>query len=396
MALSYGLTNPAAGMISTSTPEPTPIGYKMYQSNNSYACQESNDFGLTWTDCTYDKFGNYNKYGLVYDPVNDKVVVINSYSPYNSTSTSGWYSYYATPVLNTTTQFTAGTLRTKSPQSSSSKNKYNAYGSVFDYGTNSIIGVRKDTYYDPHSYNYFINSDYLSPNTFASLSLPNRHGPAFNIVTGKNGINLEIQNVIDTGYQANVFRFVKNSSTSYTKDIIASISASTLSISDRSSVKAAYLKDVGFIVSYNMSRGQSGDYFFTLLIGFDGTVSGKKSWSRPSNLYKWAISSNNYYSDRVYFAFGTAVYYTTDGINWNTCSGTLPSDAAHDIILNADNNVAISLGSYDPWTNGYWAISTDGGNSFVKSAPIKMNPLRPEECSQNNAANSAILVPFYS
>lgn len=395
MALSYGLTNPAAGMISTSTPEPTPIGYKMYQSNGTYACQESNDFGLTWTDCTYDKFGNYNKYGLVYDPINDKVVVINNYSPYNSTSTTGWYSYYATPVLNTTTQFTAGTLRTKSPQSSSSKNKYNASGSVFDYGTNSIIGVREDTYYDPYSYDYFINSDYLSPNTFASLSLPNEEGSSFNIVTGKNGINLEIQNVIDTGYQANVFRFVKNSSTSYTKDIIASISESTLSIPYNSSVKAAYLKDVGFIVSY-WSSSKSGDYFFTLLIGFDGTVSGKKSWSRLSNLYKWALSSNNYYSDRVYFAFGTAVYYTTDGINWNTCSGTLPSDSASDIILNADNNVAISLGSYGAFTNGYWAISTDGGNSFVKSAPIKMNPLRPESCSKSSASVSTILVPFYS
>lgn len=396
MALSYGLTNPAAGMISTSTPEPTPIGYKMYQSNGINACQESNDFGLTWTDCTYDKFGDYNKYGLVYDPINDKVVVINSYSPYNSTSTSGWYSYYATPVLNTTTQFTAGTLRTKSPQSSTSSNKYNVYGSVFDYGTNSIIGVRENTYYSPHSYDYFINSDYLSPNTFASLSLPNKKGNFFNIVTGKNGINLEIQRVEGTGFEANVFRFVKNSSTSYTKDIIASISASTLSISDSSNVKAAYLKDVGFIVSYNKSSNQSGDYFFTLLIGFDGTVSGKKSWSRPSNLSRWAISSNNYYSDRVYFAFGTAVYYTTDGINWNTCSGTLPSDSAHYIILNADNNVAISLGSYSSFTNGYWAISTDGGNSFVKSAPIKMNPLRPEECSQNSTMFSAILVPFYS
>lgn len=396
MALSYGLTNPAAGMISTSTPEPTPIGYKMYQSNGISACQESNDFGLTWTDCTYDKFGDYNKYGLVYDPVNDKVVVINNYSPYNSTSTSGWYSYYATPVLNTTTQFTAGTLRTKSPQSSSSKNEYNAYGSVFDYGTNSIIGVREDTYYDPHSYDYFINSDYLSPNTFASLSLPNKKGSFFNIVTGKNGINLEIQSVIDTGFQANVFRFVKNSSTSYTKDIIASISASTLSISDRSSVCAAYLKDVGFVVCYYPnSHSSSQNYVFTLLIGFDGTVSSKKRWDKATS-GKFALSSNNYYSDRVYFAFGTAVYYTTDGVNWNTCSGTLPSDAAYDIILNADNNVAISLGGYGPWTNGYWAISTDGGNSFVKSAPIKMNPLRPERCSQNSARVSTILVPFYS
>ena len=368
----------------------------MYQSNGISACQESNDFGLTWTDCTYDKFGNYNKYGLVYDPINDKVVVINNYSPYNSTSTSGWYSYYATPVLNTTTQFTAGTLRTKSPQSSSSKNEYNTYGSVFDYGTNSIIGVREDTYYDPYSYDYFINSDYLSPNTFASLSLPNKKGNLFNIVTGKNGINLEIQKVIDTGFQANVFRFVKNSSTSYTKDIIASISASTLNISDSSNIKAAYLKDVGFIVSYNKSRYQSGDYFFTLLIGFDGTVSGKKSWSRQSNLIIWAISSNNYYSDRVYFAFGTAVYYTTDGINWNTCSGTLPSNVASDVILNADNNVAISLGGHGPFTKGYWAISTDGGNNFVKSAPIKMNPLRPESCSASSAMVSTILVPFYS
>lgn len=394
MALSYGLTNPAAFKKGGGS-EPTPIGYKMYQSNGTFACQESNDFGLTWTDCTYDKFGNYNKYGLVYDPVNDKVVVINSYSPYNSSV--GWYSYYATPVLNTTTQFTAGTLRTKSPQSSSSKNKYDVYGSVFDYGTNSIIGVREDTYYDPYDYDYFINSDYLSPNTFTSLSLPNRHGAAFNIVTGKNGINLEIQKVIDTGFQANVFRFVKNSSTSYTKDIIASISTNTLNISDRSSVSAAYLKDVGFVVChYPNSQVSSQNYVFTQLIGFDGTVSGKKRWDN-STRGTFAVSSNNYYSDRVYFAFGTAVYYTTDGINWNTCSGTLPSNVATSgIILNADNNVAISLGGYGPWTNGYWAISTDGGNNFVKSAPIKMNPLRPESCTQNSAGVSTILVPFYS
>ena len=77
MALSYGLTNPAAGIISTSTPEPTPIGYKLYMIANSARVCESNDFGVTWNKCTWNTSTVNDKFNLGYDPINNKVIIIN-------------------------------------------------------------------------------------------------------------------------------------------------------------------------------------------------------------------------------------------------------------------------------------------------------------------------------
>lgn len=386
MALSYGLTNPAAFKKGEES-EPTPIGYKIYVGNGNGG-KESSDFGLTWNNTNYSASSTIYKYGLVYDPVNNKVVIINSYSPYSGTAL---YSFYATPTLNGSTTFTRGTQRTKSPQgSSSSSSRYLVYGSVFDYETNSIIGVREDRYHNystTPNYDYFINSNYLSPNTFASVALPNLTGSNKNIVTGKNGINLEIQRS-SNGHQANVFRFVKNSDTSYSKTIIASISESTLNISTSNYyVQAAYLKDVGFVIYY---CGFSGNAY-SRLIRFDGTLSGTKNWGTQKN---FAFSSNNYYSSRVYLARGDTVYYTTDGTNWKTCSGKLPSSLGTNgvVIVNTDDNIAVLLNS-----DGYWAVSTNGGTSFVKSTGnVSNNKWRAEACSDQSSQYLAILVPVYA
>ena len=239
-----------------------------------------------------------------------------------------------------------------------------------------------------------INSSYTTPNTYATVSYLQRRQQSsnrnsINIVTGDNGIILEIGVGSDSKYKANLFSFVKNSETSYTKQIISSISASALNnISNSYKLRASYLKNVGFVIKYG-----TGSNLYTRVIYFDGTLSSIMTWPTLSNAYYYsALSSNNYYSDKVYLAMGTNVYYTTDGINWNACSGVLTNKVEgtgyNSIILNAGNNIMVGCGSYAE-------VSTDGGQTFTKSTQ-SMNYFTSPEGMYSGNRYTAILVPFYS
>lgn len=398
MALSYGLTNPATGMISTSTPEPTPIGYKIYKIRDNTTIWESDDFGLTWTPCAGSPSGLSSslKYDLVYDPVNNKVICLGGWQRYNDSTSV--YSCYATPALNTSTTFTRGTARPKSTYvQTSTADKDAQYGTLYDYNTDSLVSLHQITSYSGsylYDFDYLINSGYTTPNTYATVSYLQRRQASsnrlnINIVTGDNGIILEIAVGSDSKYKANLFRFIKNSATSYTKQIVSSISASTLNnISDSYRLRAAYLKNVGFVIKYG-----TGSNLYTRVIYFDGTLSSIMTWPTLANAYVYsALSSNNYYSDKVYLAMGNDVYYTTDGINWNTCSGVLTNKAegssSNGIILNAGNNIMVGCGSYAE-------VSTDGGQTFTKSTQSVNYFTTPEGMYAGNRY-TAILVPFYS
>ena len=395
MALSYGLTNPAAFKKGGGS-EPTPIGYKLYKLN-SKKVWESNDFGLNWNECTFASGAATNSYklNLVYDPINDKVVILGNYTPYNQSDSN--YSFYATPSLNTTTSFTLGTKRPKSTYVyTSTTNKDEQYGTVFDYETNSLVSLHNTkTNYSSTIYNnftYLINDNYLTPNTFASpafiISRPD-DPLCSNIVTSKEGIVLEIASESNNGYKANLFRFVKNSSTSYSKQIVAAISVATLGIYTNYKMQACYLKNIGFVLKWVYSNK-----LYTRVIYLDGTLSSTRDWGNCSNSEVYtALSSNNFYDDKVYLAHQKAVYYTSDGINWNTCSGVLERNAQGEnyngIILNTGNNIVVGTGRY-------FQVSNNGGNTFTPGNNSISGSTRPENMYVAGSNYALILVPIYA
>ena len=395
MALSYGLTNPAAFKKGGGS-EPAIIGYKLYKLQYEKVW-ESNDFGLNWNECTFASGDATNSYkqNLVYDPVNNKVVILGNYTPYNQSETN--YSFYATPQLNATTSFTLGTRRPKSTYVYSSTNdKDTQYGTVFDYETNSLVSLHNtktnysSTIYD--NFTYLINDSYLTPNTFASPSfiISRPDDPKFsNVVTSKEGITLEIASESDNGFKANLFRFVKNSSTSYSKQIVAAISVATLGIYTNYKMQACYLKNIGFVLKWAYTNK-----LYTRVIYLDGTLSSERDWgSCPNAEIYTALSSNNFYDDKVYLAHQKAVYYTSDGINWNTCSGVLGMNADGEIynaiILNSGNNIVVGTGSY-------FQVSNDGGNTFTRSNNSIIGSTRPENMYIAGSNYAMILVPIYA
>lgn len=390
MALSYGLTNPAAGMISASTPEPVLLAYKMYAQGGTNILRESSDYGMSWRACSITN-GRY--YNIVYDRKNNKIVSLGDYSPYSGSYTC--YVYYATPKFNGTTSFTRGASRTKSPQgSTSTSSRYNQYGSVYDFQTDSLISLRRDVYHDSSTtpnYVYFINANYSSPNTFATAAFRNTASTVHCVVTGDNGITLELSKTSSANYSGRLFRFSKSSNTSYSKTQIANISTSTLDISNSNGyINAAYLKDKGFVVWYGQTSSSTKVY--TKFISLTGTVSSAHDWGTKENA---DISADNYCSDRVYFVKGKKVYYTTDGTNWNTCSGQLPANIDSNVgaaVFNTKGIITVSIDS-----GNKFAVSVDGGATWSTGSDSGLSTITYGTSPMNQTVRDygATIIPYY-
>ena len=357
MALSYGLTNPAAGMISTSTPEPTIIGYKLY-ANGGTGIVESNDFGLTWNDCTFNS-NTGTKYNIGYDSINNKVFLLGDYGPYTGTNTN--YSWYATPVLNQTTSFTRGILR-----NTSYNNDYAQHGALFDATAEVIVSLQEYKYYSPYQYSYMLTPSYSDPNSFTERSFLVYSGATNpSLCIGDNGICIASSGMYknsnnDDYHKAKVFYFDKNNN--YAIATIKDLSTSDLGkISYDYKCAASYLKNVGFVLTFMEGRG-SELKCISKTIDFEGNIIATKNWGTfDSTTGVFASSSTNYYSSKIYLAINNKVYYTTDGINWNTCSSSLPgavSSAALGI-YNTDDNIIMQAK-----TDKTIYVSSNGGSSW--------------------------------
>lgn len=394
MSFSYGLTNPAAGLISTVTPEPTPIGYKIYV-NGGTNIVESNDFGLTWNDCTFSS-STGTKHNMGYDSINNKVFLLGDYGPY--TGTNNEYSWRATPVLNQTTNFTRGSLRDRSSGTTSISNYYLQYGGLFDNTAEIIISLQEYKYNNPYQYSYMLTPSYSNPNSFITknfLVYEGARNPSLCI--GDNGIciasSARYKNTSDyDNHKAKVFYFDKNNN--YNIVTIKDLSTSDLgNMSYDKRCLASYLKNVGFILIFVNKSGSSRNCT-SKTIDFEGNVIATKNWGNfNSTTGVFASSSNNYYSNKVYVAINNKMYYTTDGINWNTCSSNLPgaiNSSAYGI-YNTNNNIIVQAK-----TSKTIYVSNDGGstwNSITNNIFAYTDGSKPEILQ---SYYTFCIVPFYA
>jgi len=374
MALSYGLTNPAACLINTITPEPTPIGYKMYIHNNTNYYYSTNG-GSTWArDSTISSsFGNF--------AYNETTNLLGAMS-IKSRSSTNRYSYYTYPSLSRVTSWQRGVL------ASSSSRTYPNRNTSYHKGLDRYLGINTSDSPYPLVYNSspFTNSTWtaytfgISNSSYRVCFDYNANVYAINSDDEKTAVIIyyySSTNVIHT-YEVDLSNNTK------IKEITK---FSGMSTSTRPRVE--FLPGIGYLFGYNKNNVFTYMIYnpVTNTVSSEMTVNGLYNNSFYSSFWycPWTKEMFLYLSSSITDHKGAYISYTKDGINWTSKKVSDSNVDGYTRFLTDGTNIIVPQQS----TSSYF-YSSDKGNTWTS----KTNSNSLFDYQSLNPSQS-IVIPFY-
>lgn len=372
MALSYGLTNPAAFKKGGGS-EPTPIGYKMYICYGYNYVYYSTDGGSTWTrDSVVPIYGNfaYNKATNLLGAINIK-----------SRSSTDYYSYYTYPSLSQVTSWQRGVY------APSSSRTYPAISTSYHKGLDRYLGINTSTSPNLLVYNSspFTNSTWTAYNFGISDSSYRVHT---NYCQNSYAINSDDEKTAVIIYEHT------GTNTIHTYEVDLSNNTKIKEIAEFSGMstntypRVEFLPGIGYLFGYNKNN------IFTYMIynpktntvSSEMTVNGLYNNSFYSVFWycPWTKEMFLYLTSGITDHKGAYISYTKDGINWTSKKVSDSNVSSYTRFLTDGTNIVVPRDS-----SIYYYYSSDKGDTWTSKR--SSNDVFP---ASNNPSNS-IVIPFY-
>ena len=375
MALSYGLTNPAAGMISTSTPEPTPIGYKMYLFYNARIYYYSIDGGSTWTRdraIPSSSFGNF-----VYNKTTNLLGVIST----KSTSSINLYSYYTYPSLSQVTSWQQGVY------APSGSRTYPTINTSYHKGLDRYLGINTSTSPNLLVYNSspFTNSTWTAYNFGISDS-------SYQVYSSYN-LNIYAINS-DDEKTAVIIYYYTSTNIIHTYEVDLSNNTKIKEITEFSGIsintypRVEFLPGIGYLFGYNKNNVFTYMIYnpVTNTVSSEMTVNGLYNNSFYSSFWycPWTKEMFLYLTSGISDHKGAYISYTKDGINWTSKKVSDSNVSSYERFLTDGTNIMV------PQANEQrYYYSSDKGDTWTSKT--SSNTLFSALWNPSNS----IVIPFY-
>lgn len=373
MALSYGLTNPAAFKKGGGS-EPTPIGYKMYIHYNQGIYYCSTDGGSTWTrdSAIPSSFGNF-----AYNKTTNLLGVISI----KSRSSTNYYSYYAYPSLSQATSWQRGVY------APSGSRTYPAVSTSYHKGLDRYLGINTST--SPFSLVYnsspFTDSKWTAYNFGISDSSYRVH---INYCQNSYAINSDDEKTAVIIYEHT------STNTIHTYEVDLSNNTKIKEIAEFSGMstntypRVEFLPGIGYLFGYNKNNVFTYMIYnpVTNTVSSEMTVNGLYNNSFYSVFWycPWTKEMFLYLTSSIPDHKGAYISYTKDGINWTSKKVSDSNVSSYIRFLTDGTNIVVSRDS-----SIYYYYSSDKGDTWTSKTSSKdlFNPTwNPSQ---------SIVIPFY-